>query len=288
MPLTALVLVLSAAVLHAGWNYLAKSARNTVAFIWWALLFGALGYSVYIFATSSVYMPREVWLPYILSMCAEVGYLITLTRGYADGDLSLVYPISRGSAPIFVTLWSALLVGERLPVMGYLGIALMVVGIYIVSSQPESRLAPFPLKESAMVWALVSGVFISLYSFLDKIIVNTLPPLVYNFWVYAGMTILWAPFVWFGGRRALLQNLQELRQNLSRVLIGSVMTIGAYVAALIALTLTSASYVVAGRGTSVLIGALLGWLALGESVGRIRVIGASLMVAGLAFIAFAK
>lgn len=288
MPFAALALVLSAALLHAGWNYLAKSARNTVAFIWWALLIGSVGYGLYIFGTSEVYLPREVWLPYILSMFCEVGYLITLTRGYAGGDLSLVYPLSRGSAPIFVTLWGALFLGERLPLAGYLGIGLMVAGIYIASAQPFSDLAPFHLHKTATAWALVSGVFVSLYSFLDKTVVNTLPPLIYNFWVYAGMTVLWAPFVWFGGRGALLQNLGELRWNLPRVLVGSVMTIGAYVAALIALTLTSASYVVAGRGTSVLVGALLGWLALGESVGRIRVVGAALMVVGLAFIALAK
>jgi drug/metabolite transporter (DMT)-like permease len=288
MPLPALELVLLAAVLHAVWNYLAKSARNTVAFLWWALLFGTIGYGVYILATASVYLPREVWLLYLLSISAEVGYLVTLSRGYADGDLSLVYPLSRGSAPIFVTLWSAVLLGERLPVMGYFGIAIMVAGIYVASYQPGSRLTIFDLKNSATAWALLSGVFISLYSFLDKIILNTLTPLIYNFWVYVGMTVLWTPFVWFGGRRAVLRNFGELRQNLPRVLVGSVMTVGAYIAALVALTLTSASYVVAGRGTSVLIGALLGWLALGEGVGRVRVIGAALMVTGLAFIAFAK
>ena len=287
MPLSALALVLLAAVLHACWNYLAKSARNTTAFLWWALLFGALGYGVYIFATTSVYLPRQVWVLYALSIGAEIGYLITLTRGYADGDLSLVYPISRGSAPIFTTLLSAMFLGERLPAAGYLGIGLMVAGVFVASSQASSHPGALNLKNSAIVWALISGVFISLYSFLDKIIVNSLSPLIYNFWVYAGMTVLWAPLVWLGGRRAMVENFQELRQNLPRVLFGSAMTIGSYLAALVALTMTSASYVVAGRGTSVIIGALLGWLVLKESVGRVRVIGATLMVAGLALIALA-
>jgi uncharacterized membrane protein len=288
MPLAAVALVLLASVLHACWNYLAKSANNTTAFLWWGLLLGTLVYSIYIFATTSVYLPRDMWLLYVLSISAEIGYLITLTRGYANGDLSLVYPVSRGSAPIFVTLLSAWLLGERLPIAGYLGIALMVAGVYVASAQANSPLAPIRLKNRVVVWALVSGVFISLYSFLDKIIVTSLPPLIYNFWVYAGMTVLWTPLVWSGGRRAALDNIAELRRNLPRILIGSAMTIGSYVSALVALTLTSASYVVAGRGTSVVLGALLGWVVLKESVGRVRVIGAGLMVAGLAFVTFAR
>jgi drug/metabolite transporter (DMT)-like permease len=288
MPLAALALVLLASVLHACWNYLAKSARNTTAFLWWALLFGSLGYGIFIFGTTSVDLPRKVWLLYALSISAEVGYLITLTRGYAGGDLSLVYPVARGSAPIFVTLWSALFLGERLPLVGYVGIGMMVGGVYVASSQQSSYPSLSGLKNNALLWALISGVFVSVYSFLDKLIVESLSPLVYNFWVYAGMTILWAPLVWLGSSRMAHQNLSEVRENLPRILVGSAMTIGSYVCALVALTMTSASYVVAGRGTSVIIGAVLGWLVLKESVGRVRVFGAGLMVAGLAFVTFAK
>jgi drug/metabolite transporter (DMT)-like permease len=287
MPLAALALVLLAAVLHALWNYLAKSASDTTAFLWWALFFGTLAYGVCIFSTASVSLPRQVWVLYGLSIAAEVGYLITLTRGYAGGDLSLVYPVARGSAPIFVTMWSAAFLGERLPLEGYAGIAMMVIGIYVASSLPTHRPSPVLVRNGALAWALASGVFVSLYTFLDKIIVDSVSPLVYNFWVYAGMTVLWAPFVWLEGRKAV-RNFGELRRNLPRILLGSGMTIGSYVCALVALTMTSASYVLAGRSTSVIIGAALGWLVLQESVGRVRVVGAGMMVAGLAFVTFAK
>ncbi len=80
----------------------------------------------------------------------------------------------------------------------------------------------------------------------------------------------------------------ELQANWARVSAGAVMTIGAYVLVLLALTSSSASYVVAGRGTSVIIGALLGWLALGESFGRVRVAGSILMVVGLGIISLAQ
>lgn len=285
MPIAALALVVVAAVLHAFWNYLVKSARNANAFLWWVLFSGTVGYGIYILATAPIYLPRSVWILYFLSIGAEIGYLITLTRGYADGDLSLVYPLSRGSAPIFVTVWSALFLQERLPLAGYFGVALMVVGVFVASSHGRSFFSIAHLRDKSTAWALVSGVFISMYSFLDKIIVESMSPLVYNFWVYAGMTVLWAPFVWWGGRRVAADNLGELRRNLRMVLVGSAMTIGSYLSALVALTMTSASYVVAGRGTSVIIGAVLGWLVLKESVARVRVVGAALMVAGLGIIA---
>jgi drug/metabolite transporter (DMT)-like permease len=290
MSLLALSLVLLAAFLHAGWNYLAKAAQDTNAFLWWALFFGAIGYGVYIFATATVFLPREVWLLYVVSIGCEVAYLITLVRGYASGELSLVYPLARGSAPILVALWSALFLGERLPALGYMGVGLMVLGIWVVSRQSVGTLDPSPgqrVRNAAVFWALLSSFFVSAYSVLDKIIVQTVPPLVYNFWVYAGIAVAWSPFVWFRDRRKVSRNLSELHHNFARVVVGSLMTVGAYVAVLLALTMTSASYVTAGRGTSVIVGALLGWLALHEGFGRLRVLGATLMVAGLTLMAFA-
>ncbi len=290
MSLPVLLLVLFAAALHAGWNYLAKASRDTVAFLWWGVAFGALGSGILILATGSIWLPRELWPLFILSDLAELGYFITLVRGYGEGDLSLVYPLSRGSAPIFLAAWSALLIGERLPFAGYLGVAIMVAGIFVASQKPRAAGAAIADQASMpgrpVLWALASGIFISIYSLSDKIIVGGMSPLAYNWWVYAGNAITWITIVWTARRRAA--NIAELRANWPRVLAGSAMTVGAYVLVLIALTTSSASYVVAGRGTSVVFGALLGWRALGESLGRVRVIGALLMVAGLALMSLAR
>ncbi len=301
MPLPILLLVLLAACLHAGWNYLAKSSHDTVAFLWWGVAIGAAGYGAWLLATGSIFLPAELWPFFLLSDLAELGYFVALVRGYGEGDLSLVYPISRGSAPIFLPVWSALFLGERLPLGGYVGILLMVAGIVVASVRSsngvgidarERAAARSPagfgagLFTSPVLWALASGFFISIYSLSDKIIVTRMPPLVYNWWVYAGNTLTWLPVVWTAGRRSA--NFAEIRSNWPRIIAGSAMTVGAYVAVLVALTAASASYVVAGRGTSVIVGALLGWLALNESFGRDRVAGAVLMVAGLVVITFAR
>jgi drug/metabolite transporter (DMT)-like permease len=99
-----------------------------------------------------------------------------------------------------------------------------------------------------------------------------------------GNTVLWAPIVW--RHFPLKANLDELRNNWWAVIITGILMVGAYALALWALALTSASYVVAGRGFSVIIGACLGSFLLKERFGRVRIVGAALMVAGLALMAF--
>ena len=292
MSFHALALVLLAAALHAGWNYLAKSARNMAAFLWWAVFLGALGYGGCLFLIEPVLLPRKVWGLYALSMGAEVGYLVMLVRGYELGDLSLVYPLARGAAPSLIAVWSALFLGERLPAPGYLGVALMVAGILVVALRPRGAGEKRPHDgrgvRNAAIWALAAGFFVSVYSLLDKIIVRDVPPEVYNFWVYAGMAAGWSPFVWLGRRGAAGENFAELGRNWGRILIGMVMNVAGYWAILLALTITSASYVLAARGTSVVMGALLGWLALKEAFGPVRVAGAALMAGGLALVVLAR
>jgi uncharacterized membrane protein len=291
MLVIALALIMASAFLHAGWNVLAKVSRDTFALMWWASLFGALGYGVWLLGTSGIYINSGSWLPFSVSALAETGYFVTLVRGYAEGDLSLVYPLSRGSAPILAAAWSAVVLAEKLPVQGYLGVGLIVCGIFIVSNpiaRSESGAGSWQMsslfKKKAAGWALASAVFISIFSVSDKVAVTATPPLIYIWWVIAGDMVLWAPVVWRSSR--LRRNIEELRTNLRAVIGTAIAMTAAYAAALAALALTSASYVVAGRGFSVVIGAIIGAVLLKESFGYTRILGAAIMVAGLVLIAF--
>jgi drug/metabolite transporter (DMT)-like permease len=284
----AVTLIIAAAFLHAGWNLLAKASKNTAALMWWATVFGMVGYGVWLASGPGVFLNSGSWLPFSVSALCEAGYFVALVQGYSKGDLSLVYPISRGSAPILAALLGVIVLAENLPWMGYFGVGLMVVGIYVTSRPvgPSSNGGGNPTRPqvSAVVWALASGIFISIYSVSDKLAVAATPPLVYNWWVFAGNAVLWAPFVWRRNRFKL--NIHELQDNWRNILATSVMSVGAYAAALTALSMTSASYVVAGRGLSVVIGAVFGSLLLRERFGRVRIFGAILMVVGLGMIAF--
>jgi len=286
----ALVLILAAAFLHAGWNVLAKVSKDTLALMWWGSFLGTIGYGLWVLTFSNIYLNSASWLPFLISAAAETGYFVTLVRGYSEGDLSLVYPISRGGAPIFAAIWSAIVLGERLSFFGYCGVGLIVGGIFLVSFPIRSlqslkgSLLADSFKKSAVSWAFACAVFISIFSVSDKVAVAATAPLVYNWWVIAGNTLLLAPIVWRKSRLKI--NIQEVKTNLYAVIGTGIAMSSAYAAALAALALTSASYVVAGRGFSVVIGSAIGALFLKESFGRQRILGAMIMVAGLALIAF--
>jgi len=256
--------------------------------MWWSTVLGTVGYGVWLAIGPGLFLNPASWIPFLISAICETGYFVTLMRGYSRGDLSLVYPISRGSAPIFAAMLSAIVFSESLPLLGYVGIAMMVVGVFVASQPVETRKLKFGLSsimgDRAVLWSLACGVFIAIYSVADKVAVAATNPLVYNWWVFVGNSLLWMPFVW--RRFNFKANIQELRSNLRGVIVVGVLSVGSYAAALAALSLVSASYVVAGRGLSVIIGAAIGSLMLKEKFGTVRIIGATLMVVGLALIAF--
>jgi drug/metabolite transporter (DMT)-like permease len=291
MLLLVLAFIIASAFLHATWNVIAKVSKNIFALMWWATVIATLGYGAWLLSSSGIYLNSNSLIPFLISALAETGYFITLVRGYSQGDLSLVYPISRGSAPIFAAMWGALFLGEQLPWIGYLGVLLMVLGLYTASIPVNSSGIKFRMpavisafRNRPAGWALASAVFISIFSVSDKIAVTATPPMIYNWWVFAGNSILWMIPTW--GRSNFRTNFQELRSNWRSVIATSIMMVSSYGAALAALALTSASYVVAGRGLSVVIGAALGAALLKESFGVSRIMGAGLMVFGLLLIAF--
>lgn len=239
------------------------------------------------FTQTSLALPREVWLVYIMSMLAELAYLAAISRGYNSGDLSQVYPLARGSPPLLIALWSAIFLGERLPPTGYAGIIFLIVGIYLVSlPSPRDIFRPLrALSHHPAQLALLAAVCVSIYSTLDKIGVTYTSPLVYNFWVYAGIAVGYAPMVWAPRNRP--STIREWQTNRLRILLGSVATVSSYLLALIGMSMTSAAYVSAVRATSVVMGAAFGWLLLKERFGGVRVLAAGLMVAGLTMLAVA-
>ncbi len=254
----------------------------------------ALSYGAWlIISGNGIYLAPASAPFFLISALAEIGFFVGMVRGYAVGDLSLVYPLARGFPPILVAIASALLLNERLPWTGYAGIAIVVAGIFLVSltangagKKFRARDLPDAFRHPATRWALLSGVFIAVYSLTDKIALeNGTPPVVYNFWVFFGNLVGWMPFVW--RRTRVQQNFDFIRGNLGGVLIGAAAIVATYFFVLTALAMTSASYVTAGRSLSVVVGALLGTLALKEGFGIARMIGAALMVAGIALMALA-
>src|SRR5918998_507421 len=181
MTFFALVLVLAAAVFHATWNLLAKRVGDGGAvFVW---LFGLC--SLLIFAPLAVVVvlvsePHLGPVEYLFmfgSGVLHLGYFVFLQRGYAVGDLSLVYPLARGTGPLLATAAAIVLLGERPGALAVAGIVLVTVGVILLTTEPGG------VRKHGwgrgVVYGLLTGAFIAAYTVWDKHAVSALlvPPL---------------------------------------------------------------------------------------------------------------
>jgi multidrug transporter EmrE-like cation transporter len=143
----ALGIVLVAAFLHASWNYLAKKSRNKIAFIWWAILFSIiLFFPMFIYYWPDVTISSVGWACIVATGVLHAFYFWFMSGAYERGDLSLVYPLSRGSGPLFVPIPAVALMHEQLSFLGVMGISLVIVGIYVIhlrSFSVQSFLEPY-------------------------------------------------------------------------------------------------------------------------------------------------
>src|SRR6266567_5373241 len=219
MPPTALGLLLIAAVLHATWNLFVKRAREKQIFTWCSLLVGAICFAP--FLVQVVSFPLSVW-PYVISSAIfEATYFFMLIRAYQNGDFSLVYPIARGSAPVLLTIWAMLFLGERPRLYGLIGIGLLVLGLIIVGGKSwwtlRSLRKTSSLSSSALVLALGVACCISIYSAIDGAAVHQVAPLPYTVLIIALPTVFITPVV--VKRYGTDAILEEWRHNWIRIVL---------------------------------------------------------------------
>lgn len=296
MPPTALALVLGAAVLHSVWNLVLKSEPRRLEASLIALGAAVLLCAPVLFVYPLTDLPPRLWMLVLLSGVFETAYLITLTKAYEVGDLSLVYPIARGIAPLAVTPFAVLVLGERVSPSGLLGIALVVGGIFVTHSSMFSLAARAgarisiaegggsPRTAAAVLLAALTGVMIAAYSLVNKVGVQTVPVVLYAFLVlFIDLCLLTVVLRLRGGFAWPGAGPPRWRA----VAIG-VLMLGAYLAVLAALSLAPVSYVVAGREVSIVVTALAGALVLRERHSPRRIAGAAVIFAGLIVIAFSR
>lgn len=281
MPPFALVLLLAAALVHAGWNLLVKQAREKDVFLWWAWLVGGLSGAALLPLLPA--LPRSVW-PYVLaSGLAEAGYSLALARAYALGDFSQVYPLARGTAPALLALWAALFLGERPTMAGLLGLALLLLGLMTVGGLFGR--ARQPVRGAAVLAALGVALAISIYSVIDGAAVQFAAPLPYTIVVFMVTALALTPVMLRRYPPAALA--AEWRANWSRILATGALILLGYAMVLAAYGAGRVGYAGAVREVSVVFAALIGWRWLGEGFGRARIIGALLIFGGILVIAAA-
>ncbi len=270
-----LLLVLAAAGLHAGWNVLLKTSDDPLPTSTRALAASALIVTpaclVAWFVTGHHWLPAAGWVILAVSACAEGLYFVFLSRAYLAGDLSVVYPVARGTGPLVAVTAGLLVLHEHLTAVELIGVVALLAGIWAVRR---------PRMNAAVVPALITGVFIGLYTTLDRVGINLGTP-----WLYAGL--LWglmAAFlvIWTRGRPLGHGGGENWRTSIG---IGTMMAL-AYGLALVALTLAPVAIVAPLRESAIVLVTAWGVWRLKEREGvALRVAGAVAIVVGIVLIA---
>jgi drug/metabolite transporter (DMT)-like permease len=281
MPISAILLLLLAALLHAIWNLLLKSSQEKyIAMGWQVILSGIFAFFLLLFTG---FPPRSMWPFAAISMALEAVYFILLSNAYSDHDFSLVYPIARGTAPAFLMLWSVLFLHEKPTPGGMVGVGMIVGGMVIIGATSLIQNRGSKLHLKGVLIALAVALIISLYTLIDGTAVKNGPPLPYALTMFIFVPVLtttynlrrygWKQFAaaWNGPRLPLI--------------LTAILGVVAYLLALIAYTFAPLSYSGAIREVSVVIGAFLGWQFLEEKMGGMRVLGSVVIFAGILTIA---
>lgn len=304
MTLLSLTLVIFAGFVHAGWNFLAKSSGGDVRFVLLmtvavAIIWAPLGVP-YIWHEVPQYGLWQ-WTVLLLSAAVHIVYHVVLLRGYRKGELSVVYPLARGTAPLFTASAACLVLNENLGVLGWIGVASIVTGVVWTAGGPalvkkllSSRTEDLPPEEvtrlkAGLGYGLLCGLIIASYSVLDGYAVKeaNMTPVGMEYvstLVRIPMTI--ALLMWL--RRSEPLSMGGYFRRLRRpILIVGALSPVSYVLMLYASTLAPLSHVAPAREVSMLFAALFAGTLLGEKSSKARIAGAGCIAGGVTALAFA-
>jgi drug/metabolite transporter (DMT)-like permease len=286
MTLLALVLVLASAILHATWNLLAKRVGGGIPFVW---LFSTIATVIYapVLLISILQQRPQFGLTQLVYLCGtialHVAYYLLLNRGYQVGDLSLVYPLARGTGPLLSTIGAVALLGERPTIVAIGGTILIAIGVFALTGDPRKLRSAGNLP--GVAFGVATGVVIAGYTIWDKQAVSLImiTPLMLLWFSGLGRTILLAPIA--------MRRLGEVRAaweiHRGEVLGIAVIDTLSYLLFLTALVFSPVSYLAPARQMSILIGALMGHRLLAEEQASRRLVPVGAMMVGLVILALA-
>jgi drug/metabolite transporter (DMT)-like permease len=286
MPLLALIAVLLAAVTHSTWNLFAKKAAGSRHFVW-----------LYSLGSLVLYLPPVTWIVYserphfgiaqllaLAGTCVlHLGYSLALQAGYRASDLSLVYPVARGSGPLLSFVGAAFLLGERPTPLAGVGLILIVAGIALVAGLTRQ---PHRAPRVGVFFGLLTGGFIAGYTVNDGWAVKSLAlsPFIIDFAGNLARVIILTPFV-LADRDGVRR---EARMYVWPAAVVSVLGPLGYILVLYAMRIAPVSHVAPARELSTLVGTYFGSRLLREESVPARLVGATCILAGVVSLAFAR
>jgi drug/metabolite transporter (DMT)-like permease len=287
MPLLPLTLVILAAFIHATWNLLSKRAAAA----------GSAFVFFYSLAACTLYLPWVAWVLthreqnwslsavgcILLSGAIHLAYSLCLQRGYQVADLSVVYPVARGTGPMLSSLGAFMLLRETPTAHGMLGLLAVVTGIGLISTQGNLSAFRRPAGQEGVRWGLATGSLIASYTVVDGYGVKLLgiQPVVLDWFSNLLRVLLLVPVMF--SDRTRVSGLMKGRWSFA-IAVGALSPL-AYILVLTALDLGAPlSLVAPAREMSMMVGALFGMILLRETVSVWRVAGCLIMILGVALL----
>ena len=287
MPASALALVILAGLIHACWNIAAKKAGGDVRFscfsslvmmVFWAPVGLWLGWQ------QVPAWGRPEWSLVAASGVLHTIYFVVLLRGYRKADLTVVYPLARGSGPLLSSLVAILFLGEHISALGFGGVFAVVIGVFLIAGGPglfrDTHSADHRARvRKGMLYGLLTGVFIASYTVVDGYAVKMLfmsPILVDYFGNFVRLAFL-LPALFRKPHEA--RSLWKVQWKYATV-VGVISPIS-YVLVLYAMQVAPLSRVAPAREVSMLFAALIGGQLLGEGDRLARFFGAACIGAGV-------
>jgi len=272
LPLGATLLVLLAAMMHAGWNAGVKIGSDRLVVL---AMMNGVGVCLGLVLLPFIPFPEAQAWPYLLvSICLHTGYYFFLIEQYRVGDLSHVYPLARGLSPLLIALGAVLFAGETFVGLSLAGLILACTGTMSLAFE---RGLPWRGDPRPLLFALGTAVFISAYSLVDGIGVRLVEnPLSFIAWL---CFLDGLPIVFYALVRRRCELVSVVKREWPKSLAGGSMQAAAYGIVIWAMGQGPIAHVSALRETSVVFSVLIGVLMLKESFGVYRLV-ASILVAG--------
>ncbi|MAU24397.1 MAG: hypothetical protein CL706_03170 [Chloroflexi bacterium] len=289
MTLLASFLILLYCLGHSYWNFLVKKSDNPQIM----LVLIAMGSWILFFPIALVYLFRnpisfESWLFILINSILQIFYYAFLGKAYKLADLSIVYPLARGSAVFFIPLWGILFFNESISTSAMFGIFLVFIGLIFISIIPiinKDLLITRNLIIGIILSVLV-GLNISFYTIVDKKAVSSINPFIYPILITVGGSL--GAIMFTGSKNKIMDLKLQFQNNFKTVIIGSTVMYLAYSVMLYALNISKMSYAATTRELTIIVGIIWSYFFLREEITRTRFLSIIIIFVGAIIISFSK